>query len=166
MEQKKSQRDLRPWVHGMGLASPFTDILYPTAPDYYTFFKSQDNPTSRIDHVFHSPLPDDWALVELGVDNHITLAEFDHRPVWAGFRLPSKPTPTPLIRFRVKPLRVDISFDDPAVLEKYATRVDKACAREVAPLIDSDDAPLAARLLSVLHHVSIDIASRVTNAKR
>jgi hypothetical protein len=37
--------------------------------------------------------------------------------------------------------------------------VDKACAREVAPLIDSDDAPLAARLLSVLHHISIDIAS-------
>ena len=104
----------------------------------------------------HSPLPDDWALVASGVDNHIALVEFDHQTGRSGqvSGPPSNHRPSPPIRFRVKPPRVDVSCDDPKVLDKYTQRIDKACAKKAAPLIDVVDVPLAA-LSSVFYIISV-----------
>jgi hypothetical protein len=81
-------------------------------PEYHTWRSPTENQANTtIDHVFHTPLPSNIALHEVGtIHSDVTNALSDHLPIWIGIALPDPfVLPSPMEKIPLAP-RVDVDM--------------------------------------------------------
>ena len=162
LETKCSQRDIRPWVNSLNLTSPHMTFLRPEV-EYHTFFR-KDKGISRIDHVLHTPLPPDQSVVEVGMDNDVSLVHyFDHRPIWIGIHIAhvhsvtTKPPPA-----LARPLPVEIPRKACHQLSQFILLTDTGRAAEQVALPHVKDMTPEQQSCALAALLRITIASAST----
>jgi exonuclease III len=161
LESRCSQRDIRHWINSLNLSSPHMTYLRPEV-EYHTFFH-KDKGISRIDHVLHTPLPPDQSVVEVGMDNDVSMVRyFDHRPIWIGLHIAHvhsiKTRPPPAMN---RPIPVEIPRHEcPKRAEFIQLTDDNRIAKlDDLPNVTDMSAEQKSCALAALLHITIASAS-------
>jgi len=122
LENQRGRQTLLPWVSSLAMQIPFTRLLLPKFPDYYTW-KSGDS-RSRVDHVLNSRLPSSWQIAEIGVDEGNPFSDVsDHRLVYIGYTIHGFDRKVPKVARLRRPKRLDLDLKAKEKVQEYADGV-------------------------------------------
>jgi hypothetical protein len=127
--------------------------------EYHTFFR-KDRGISHIDHVLHTTLPADQTVVEVGMDNDVSLVYyFDHRPIWIVLHIADvhtvKTTPPPAMN---RPILVEVPKYECA---KHAQFIQ---VNDANRLLELDDLPSVAGMSAEQKSCALAALLRITIA--
>ena len=153
---QRHARDLRQWASQYYLLPVLSALLLPGCPAYYT--RTDGRSHSRIDHILVRELPENWAIVGCGVENHMAAAlKSDQRPIWTRFKIDASFDRQPSPKHVGTPARTELNVDKSDDVKVYQEEMLAYIANTPLPLEtdSSDDPELLGKFLSRLLLASV-----------